>query len=72
MVRVQDLIDFLDASPSPWHAAQTAATLLDAAGFTELNETDAWTQTIAASAAGFIRAAARSSPGAWPTARRHR
>jgi len=49
---VQDLIDFLDASPSPWHAAQTAASLLDSSGFTELAETDAWVDV---PAAGFIR-----------------
>ena len=39
---VQDLIDFLDASPSPWHAAQTAATMLEAAGFAEIQESDTW------------------------------
>lgn len=49
---VQDLIDFLDASPSPWHAAQTAAALLEAGGFTELAESDAWGDV---PAAGFIR-----------------
>ena len=49
---MQDLIDFLDASPSPWHAAQTAASLLDSSGFTELAETDAWVDV---PAAGFIR-----------------
>ena len=49
---MQALIDFLDASPSPWHAAQTAATLLGAAGFTELAETDEWADV---PAAGFIR-----------------
>jgi aspartyl aminopeptidase len=36
------LLTFIDASPSPFHAAATAAGLLDAAGFTELAEADAW------------------------------
>src|SRR3954466_1122835 len=39
----RDLIDFIDASPSPFHACATAAARLDAAGFTRLDETDAWT-----------------------------
>ena len=32
---LSDLIDYLDASPSPWHAAQRAAERLEAAGFSE-------------------------------------
>ncbi|MDQ2651005.1 MAG: M18 family aminopeptidase [Actinomycetota bacterium] len=36
------LLTFIDASPSPFHAAATAAGLLDAAGFEEQSETDAW------------------------------
>lgn len=38
----RDLIAFIDASPSPFHACATAAARLDAAGFTRLDETDAW------------------------------
>jgi len=38
----QDLLDFIDASPSPWHAVATASTHLVAAGFTRLHETDRW------------------------------
>jgi aspartyl aminopeptidase len=39
---VDDLIDFLDSSPSPWHAASsTVARLLDA-GFTPLSTTVTW------------------------------
>lgn len=34
--RLDDLIAFLDASPSPWHAAASAAARLDAAGFTRV------------------------------------
>ena len=37
-----DLLAFIDASPSPFHACATAAERLDAAGFTELSEADAW------------------------------
>lgn len=33
---IADLVDFLDASPSPWHAAASAAARLRAAGFTEV------------------------------------
>jgi aspartyl aminopeptidase len=49
---VQDLIDFLDASPSPWHAAHTAATMLEAAGFAEIQESATWSN---APVAGFVR-----------------
>jgi aspartyl aminopeptidase len=49
---VQDLLDFLDASPSPWHAAQTAAARLQSNGFVELAESERWT---ALPAAGFVR-----------------
>jgi len=36
-----DLIEFLDASPSPWHAVESTVDRLD--GFTRLDETEAWT-----------------------------
>ena len=38
----QDLIDFIDASPSPWHAVATMETRLLAAGFNRLHEVDRW------------------------------
>lgn len=38
----RDLIDFIDASPSPYHAARTAARRLQNAGFVELAEGDEW------------------------------
>ena len=38
----RDLLTFIDASPSPFHACATAALRLDAAGFTRLGETDEW------------------------------
>jgi aspartyl aminopeptidase len=37
-----DLIAFLNASPSPWHAVQTAVERLTQAGATRLREADAW------------------------------
>ncbi len=36
------LCDFIDASPSPFHAVATGAAMLAAAGFVELQEADAW------------------------------
>jgi aspartyl aminopeptidase len=38
----QDLLDFIDASPSPWHAVATCEARLQAAGYTCLNELDRW------------------------------
>ncbi|MGO5000667.1 M18 family aminopeptidase [Oceanisphaera sp. W20_SRM_FM3] len=38
----QSLIDFLQASPSPAHAVSTMVRELEAAGFTALNESEAW------------------------------
>ena len=40
---LDDLIRYLDASPSPWHAAASAVARLESAGFTELMFDDAWT-----------------------------
>ena len=37
-----DLIDFIDASPSPWHAVATATARLDAQGYSALDETARW------------------------------
>ncbi|OBF92743.1 M18 family aminopeptidase [Mycobacterium sp. 852002-51152_SCH6134967] len=38
----QSLCEFIDASPSPYHACETAASHLREAGFRELSEADAW------------------------------
>jgi len=38
----QDLLDFIDVSPSPWHAVNTVEKQLTTAGFTALNEAHAW------------------------------
>src|SRR5512142_2606998 len=37
-----DLIDFIDASPSPWHAVASAEARLLAHGFTRLEEGARW------------------------------
>lgn len=42
---VEGLLAFIDASPTPYHAVTTAVGLLEAAGFTRLNEVDAWKLT---------------------------
>jgi aspartyl aminopeptidase len=41
-ISLQPLIDYLDSSPSPWHAVGAAAALLS--GFTEMHETQSWTE----------------------------
>jgi len=38
----QDLLHFIDASPSPWHAVDSVKSRLMSAGFNQLHETDAW------------------------------
>ena len=40
--QAQDLLDFIDASPSPWHAVQECERRLQAAGFTRLDESERW------------------------------
>ena len=41
-MELQDLFSFLAAGVSPFHAAAEAARLLDAAGYTRLEEADYW------------------------------
>ena len=41
--QAQDLLDFIDASPSPWHAVQTCESRLTTAGFSRLDEGERWT-----------------------------
>ena len=36
------LLDFIDASPSPWHAVQTTEAQLKTAGYARLEETERW------------------------------
>ena len=38
----EDLLEFIDASPSPWHAVDSARHLLEEHGFTQLEETQRW------------------------------
>ncbi len=45
MSAADDLCRFVDASPSPFHAVATAAAALDAAGWSRLDERDAWPTT---------------------------
>ena len=40
--KAQDLLEFIDASPSPWHAVATIESRLIAQGFTQLEETELW------------------------------
>jgi aspartyl aminopeptidase len=42
MPEVLDLIAFLDASPTPYHAVAEASRRLEAAGYREVTEEDAW------------------------------
>ena len=41
-ISLQPLIDYLDSSPSPWHAVRASRALL--AGFTELHEAQSWSE----------------------------
>jgi len=40
----REMLAFIDAAPSPFHACQQAADRLQAVGFTEVREADAWPQ----------------------------
>lgn len=40
--QVQELLNFIDASPSPWHVVQSVETLLQARQFEKLAETNKW------------------------------
>ena len=40
--QVQNLLDFIDNSPSPWHAVETTEKLLTAHQFQALDETETW------------------------------
>ena len=38
----QELLQYIDDSPSPWHAVETTRRRLEAAGYTQLHEQDRW------------------------------
>ena len=40
--QVQALLNFIDASPSPWHAVKQVEAHLEAFQFIKLDETSAW------------------------------
>ena len=40
--QAQDLLNFIDASPSPWHAVQSVVQRLLAQGYSELKEAERW------------------------------
>ncbi len=44
LIAVREMLAYIDASPSPYHACAASATLLEAAGFVRLDEKDAWSQ----------------------------
>jgi aspartyl aminopeptidase len=49
---VDDLLAYLDASPSPWHAVASSVARLEAAGFVAVDEHDDWTSGVPA--AGYV------------------
>jgi aspartyl aminopeptidase len=60
--RALDLIEFIDASPSPFHACATVAARLERAGFQRLDESAPWT-----AAHGSFYAIRSASIVAWTT-----
>lgn len=40
--QAQDLLNFIDASPSPWHAVQSVVQRLEAQGYSALKENERW------------------------------
>ena len=52
VLALDDLLAYLDAAPSPWHAAYQSARRLAGAGFTEVDEADSWSDV---AEAGFVR-----------------
>lgn len=54
MSRVNGLLNFLNASPSPYHAVETAKQALLAAGYIQLSESDSWKDQIKPSGKYFI------------------
>ncbi|RFU30592.1 hypothetical protein B7463_g5733, partial [Scytalidium lignicola] len=45
-VKAHDFLDFVNASPTPYHAVQSAIKRLTAAGFQEIKERDSWSSSL--------------------------
>jgi aspartyl aminopeptidase len=58
------LLGHLDASPTPYHAVARAASLLDAAGFTAVDEADSWTSALPER--WYVRRGGALVAAAWP------
>jgi len=46
VAKANDFIDFVNASPTPYHAVHSAIKRLHAAGFSEVRERDSWASTL--------------------------
>ncbi|KAK3715243.1 hypothetical protein LTR37_007210 [Vermiconidia calcicola] len=46
MKRAEDFVDFLNASPTPFHAVQSAKQRLEKAGFKQIKERDSWSSSL--------------------------
>ncbi|KAI7539725.1 hypothetical protein KC331_g9584, partial [Hortaea werneckii] len=44
--RAEDFVDFLNASPTPFHAVRSARERLEKAGFKQIKERDSWNSTL--------------------------
>lgn len=66
---IQDLGAYVSASPSSFHAVQEAASRLDEAGFSGLDELEAWPGTAGAGAAGRFYVVRDGALIAWVTPR---
>ena len=47
MASATGLIDFIHASPTPFHMVETAGAMLSSAGFTQLREKESWSSSVA-------------------------
>src|SRR3990167_2416741 len=56
--QAKDLLNFIDASPSPWHAVNSVEQRLLSQGFTQLDETQIW--QLAANSSYFVTRAGAS------------
>ncbi|KAG4436002.1 hypothetical protein IFR05_008509 [Cadophora sp. M221] len=46
VAKANDFLDFVNSSPTPYHAVHSAIKRLAAAGFTEIRERDSWSSTL--------------------------